>query len=72
LPSSDNIICDSSSHEIEYVKFVEIIEGYTNANWILILVTQKSTTGYVFTLGGGVRLLKGIHNMNTDIVCVAY
>jgi len=41
LPSSYNIICFSSGHGIQYVQFLEITEGYINANWIFILVTQS-------------------------------
>jgi len=37
LTSSDNIIYVSSSHDIQYVQFIEIIEWYINANWIFIL-----------------------------------
>ena len=30
-----------------------MLEGYNNANWIFDLDEIKSTSGYVFTLGGG-------------------
>ena len=30
-----------------------MLEGYNDANWIFDLDEIKSTSGYVFTLGGG-------------------
>jgi len=39
--SSSGIICVSSIYGIQYVQFIEIIEGYINVNWILIMVTQN-------------------------------
>ena len=30
-----------------------ILEGYIDANWIFDLDETKSTSGYIFTLGGG-------------------
>jgi len=32
LSSCDNIMCNSSCYNIQYVKLLEIIEGYINAN----------------------------------------
>jgi len=73
LLSNENIICDSSSYGIQYVKFLEIIEGYVNVNWILILVTQKSTIGYgyVLTLDGGALSWKHVKELlfYHDILC---
>jgi len=31
-----------------------VLEGYSDANWIFDSNETKSTSGYVFTLGGGV------------------
>ena len=31
-----------------------MIEGYSDANWITRSIDVKSTSGYVFILGGGV------------------
>jgi len=39
-PFSDNIICDASSYDVHYIKFLKIIEGYIKTSWILILVMQ--------------------------------
>ena len=36
-----------------YSKFPAILEGYTDASWISSLGENKSTSGWVFTLGGG-------------------
>ena len=38
---------------IEYSGFPAILEGYNDANWISDSDVTKSTSGYVFTLGGG-------------------
>ena len=38
---------------IEYGGFLIILEGYSNANQISNLDETKSTSGYVFTFGGG-------------------
>jgi len=38
---------------IEYSGFPTVLEGYINANWISDSDETKSTSGYVFILGGG-------------------
>ena len=38
---------------LHYSKFPSILEGYTDASWISNLGDNLSTTGWVFTLGGG-------------------
>lgn len=38
---------------LQYSKFPAILEGYTYASWISSIGDNKSTTGWVFTLGGG-------------------
>ena len=38
---------------IEYNIFPAVLEGYSDANWISDSDETKSTSGYVFTLGGG-------------------
>ena len=40
-------------YAIEYNGFLAVLEGYNDANWISDLDETKSTSGYVFTLGGG-------------------
>ena len=37
---------------IEYSEFPAVLEGYSDYNWISDLDETKSTSGYVFTLGG--------------------
>lgn len=36
-----------------YINFSAILEGYTDASWIISASDNKSTSGWVFTLGGG-------------------
>ena len=38
---------------LQYLKFPVVMEGYTDASWISSVGDNKSTTGWVFTLGGG-------------------
>ena len=40
-------------YTIEYNRFLTVLEGYNDANWISDSNETKSTSGYVFTLGGG-------------------
>ncbi|XP_068483448.1 uncharacterized protein [Phaseolus vulgaris] len=40
-------------YAIEYSVFPVVLEGYNDANWISDSDETKSTSGYVFTLGGG-------------------
>ena len=39
---------------LQYSKFPTIFEVYTDASWILSFGDNKSTTGWVFTVGSGV------------------
>jgi len=41
-------------YAIKYSGFPAVLEGYSDANWISDSDETKSTSGYVFTLGGGV------------------
>jgi hypothetical protein len=41
------------NYGIEYSGFPAVLEGYSDANWISDSDETKSTSGYVFTLGGG-------------------
>ena len=41
------------NYGIEYSGFPAVLEGYNDANWISDSDETKSTSGYVFTLGGG-------------------
>ena len=38
---------------LQYSKFPEILEGYTDASWISSMGDNLSTSGWVFMLGGG-------------------
>ena len=42
------------NYGILYSGFPVVLEGYNDASWISDLDEIKSTSGYVFTLGGGV------------------
>ena len=41
------------NYGILYSGFPTVLEGYSDANWISDSDETKSTSGYVFTLGGG-------------------
>ena len=41
------------NYGLSYKKYPTIIEGYSDANWNTESEDSYSTTGYVFTLGGG-------------------
>ena len=36
-----------------YIGFPNVLEGFSDSNWISDSDEMKSTSGYVFTLGGG-------------------
>lgn len=40
-------------YSLHYEKYPLVLEGYSDANWILDTVLSKSSSGYVFTLRGG-------------------
>ena len=42
------------NYGILYSGFLVVLEGYSDANWISNSYEIKSTSGFVFTLGGGV------------------
>ncbi|GJU14938.1 retrotransposon protein, putative, ty1-copia subclass [Tanacetum coccineum] len=37
---------------LHYDRHLDVIEGYSDANWIFDIKDSRSTSGYVFTLGG--------------------
>ena len=41
------------SYGLLYQKYPVVIEGYSDADWNTLSSDSLSTTGYVFTLGGG-------------------
>ncbi|XP_070008998.1 secreted RxLR effector protein 161-like [Nicotiana sylvestris] len=42
----------TQNFDLHYSKFPAVIEGYRDANWITSSVDSKSTSGYVFIVGG--------------------
>ena len=40
------------SYGLHYTRYPAVLEGYSDANWISDMKDTKSTSGYVFTLGG--------------------
>jgi len=47
-------------YAIEHSRFPTVLEGYNDANWIYDLDETKSTSDYVFTLGGGAITLRSV------------
>ncbi|MCF8704107.1 hypothetical protein L3055_11275, partial [Corynebacterium sp. MC-02] len=43
----------TQNYVLHYNKYPAVIEGYSDANWITGSSEVKSTSGYVFTVGGG-------------------
>jgi chaperone required for assembly of F1-ATPase len=43
---------------IKYTGYTSVLEGFNDENWISDLDQMKSTSGYVFTLAGGVMSWK--------------
>ncbi|XP_075499434.1 uncharacterized protein LOC142537833 [Primulina tabacum] len=39
-------------HGLYYTRYPAVIEGYSDANWISDMKDSKSTSGFIFTLGG--------------------
>ena len=37
---------------LHYIRYPSVIEGFSDANWISNSLESKSTSGYIFTLGG--------------------
>ena len=44
----------SRNYGIHYTGYPRVLEGYNDSNWISDADEIKATSGYVFTLGGGV------------------
>jgi hypothetical protein len=44
----------TASYGIHYTGYPKVLEGYSDSNWISDADKIKATSGYVFTLGGGV------------------
>ncbi|XP_073046149.1 secreted RxLR effector protein 161-like [Primulina eburnea] len=45
-------------HGLHYTRYPAVIEGYSDANWISDMKDSKSTSGFVFPLGGAAIALK--------------
>jgi len=58
LSSGDNIMCDSSCYDIQYVKLLEIIQRYINPNWISVSGDTKSIIGIMFFFGWKCNIMK--------------
>ncbi|PHU25293.1 hypothetical protein BC332_03625 [Capsicum chinense] len=43
----------TQNYALHYNKYPAVLEGYSDANWITGSNEVKSTSGYVFTIGGG-------------------
>ncbi|KAL0413687.1 UNVERIFIED_CONTAM: Retrovirus-related Pol polyprotein from transposon TNT 1-94 [Sesamum radiatum] len=43
----------TSNYGLHYTRYPVVLEGYSDANWISDSKDTKSTSGYVFTIGGG-------------------
>ena len=43
----------TQNYGLHYSKYLAVLEGYCDANWIFDTKDSKSTSGYLFTLGGG-------------------
>ncbi|KAK6151061.1 hypothetical protein DH2020_015993 [Rehmannia glutinosa] len=43
----------ATNYGILYTRYPTVLEGYCDANWISDTKESKSTSGYVFTIGGG-------------------
>ena len=42
----------TQDYALHYTEYLAVLEGYCDANWITGTKDTKSTSGYVFTLGG--------------------
>ena len=42
----------AQNFSLHYKNYSAVIEGYSDANWIAGSTESKSTSGYVFTVGG--------------------
>jgi transposase InsO family protein len=56
----------SVNYSLHYTRYPAVLEGYCDANWISDTKDSKSTSGYVFTLGGAAVSWK-----STKQTCIA-
>nr|GEU89080.1 ribonuclease H-like domain-containing protein [Tanacetum cinerariifolium] len=52
-PDLAYVVSSSRDYGLHYDRYHAVIEGYNDANWIYDIKDSRSTSGYVFTLGGG-------------------
>jgi len=45
-------ISNTKKYALSYEKYSSVLEGYNDENWIANFEESKSTSGYIFTLGG--------------------
>ena len=45
-------VSHTKEYALRYEQYLLVLEGYSDANWIADSEESKSTSGYVFTLGG--------------------
>ena len=67
----------TTNYGILYSGFPVVLEGYSDANWISDSDEIKSTTGYIFNLGGGVVAWKSskqtlIATSTTELELIAF
>ena len=41
------------NYGFHYIRYLIVLEGFSDAKWIFNTKDTKSTNGYVFTIGGG-------------------
>ena len=42
----------TKNYGLHYTRYLAVLEGYSDANWISSTKNSKSTSGYILTLGG--------------------
>jgi hypothetical protein len=42
----------TTSYGLHYTGYPDVLEGYSDANWISDVDEIKATSGYIFTIGG--------------------
>nr|XP_033510411.1 secreted RxLR effector protein 161-like [Nicotiana tomentosiformis] len=57
----------TQDYALYYNNYPAVVEGYSDTNWITGSTESKSTSGYVFTIGGGVVSWKS--SKQTFIAC---
>ena len=58
------------NYGILYSRFSVVLEEYSDVNWISYSDEIKSTSGYVFTLGGGIVALIATYTMEQEFIAL--